>query len=899
MSEVLTNSQIIEQLLKCDLSEYENLASLLTMAKEVLDEDRELSKATAKKVRNLAIKQISKNESFYGLYNAALLFLAQSHMDFDAYLLFTERNRDPEDQYYLPRRKKLYGLVKKMQKLLDDELDILSISMPPGTGKALSENSKVLTPTGWKRMGDIKIGDSVISGTGKETTVLGVYPQGKKPCYEVVFDDGSKAVCSDDHLWKVQTKDDRNKKRHGENGRYRVIELSEMIGHLRVKGDRRKNYSVDYVPKIEFREQELKIDPYLLGVILGDGGISGDGIVITLPDDEIRERISAILPDGYLLRHKSRYDWRVTSDGERNKLKKCLEEYGLTGHKSIEKFIPKDYLYASYEHRLELLRGLLDTDGCASDFGYIEYLSSSPRLATDVVELVHSLGGYASICKKKNTGYQNADGEFIKFHDTYRIIIQFSANQPNPFWLSRKRNAYNPKRDELKRFIAEINYVGDEECWCIYVDDPCHLYITDDYIITHNTTLGEFFISFVMGHYPNTPNLMSSHSGYMTRMFYDAVLNIVCSNEYCWSEVFPDVKFESNNAKEETINLDRWQPFKTLTCRSIRGSLTGVTRCEGFLYVDDLVSGIEEALSLDRLDKLYGEYTTDLKSRKKKKAKEIHIATRWSVHDVIGRLERRYENNPRAEFIAVPDIDPNTGESNFDYDYDVGFSVEYFKDMEMSMDDVSYRCLYKSAPIEREGILYHPSDLLRYLDGLPDTEPDSVLAVCDTKDTGTDSNALLVFYQYGDKYYLEDCVFSNIDPGTLDELNSDMLVKHHVHQCRFESNKEGSRTANEVERLVKEKGGKCHITKKYTTQNKITKIITRSSWVKEHVYFKDITEYDPKSDYGKMMAELCTYTQLGTNTHDDAPDALAMFADFVDSLLGGQAEVMKRSDLGF
>ena len=138
-----------------------------------------------------------------------------------------------------------------------------------------------------------------------------------------------------------------------------------------------------------------------------------------------------------------------------------------------------------------------------------------------------------------------------------------------------------------------------------------------------------------MGHYPNTPNLMSSHSGFMTRMFYDAVLNIITSNEYCWSDVFPDIVFEGNNAKEETINLGRWQPFKTLTCRPIRGSLTGVTRCEGFLYVDDLVSGIEEALSIDRLDKLYGEYTTDLKSRKKKKAKEIHIATRWSVHDVI------------------------------------------------------------------------------------------------------------------------------------------------------------------------------------------------------------------------------------------------------------------------
>ncbi len=544
----LSNKEIIVRLLKSDLSDYDNLLSLLGMANEVIREDKELSRKLANKVRFLALRLCATGDiKYYDLYNKALLFLAQEHKDFDSYLLYVEKNRDPEDRYYQPRRNKIYWLVQKMQRLIDDELDILSISMPPGTGK---------------------------------------------------------------------------------------------------------------------------------------------------------------------------------------------------------------------------------------------------------------------------------------------------------------------------------------------------------------TTLGEFFISFVMGHYPNTPNLMSSHSGFMTRMFYDAVLNIITSNEYCWSDVFPDIVFEGNNAKEETINLGRWQPFKTLTCRPIRGSLTGVTRCEGFLYVDDLVSGIEEALSIDRLDKLYGEYTTDLKSRKKKKAKEIHIATRWSVHDVIGRLERMYEGNPRAEFIAVPDIDPQTGKSNFDYDYDVGFDEKYFHDMEMSMDDVSYRCLYKNDPIEREGILYHPTELQRYIGGLPDREPDSILAICDTKDTGTDYNFLGVFYQYGDRYYLEDLVFKNIDPGTLDELNSDMLVKHHVQQAQFESNKEGSRTANEVERLVKAKGGRCHITKKYTTQNKETKIIVNSSWVKEHVIFKDITEYEPKSDYGVMMSFLCSYTQLGKNKHDDAPDTLAMFAQFVDALLGGEGQVVKRSDLG-
>ena len=465
--------------------------------------------------------------------------------------------------------------------------------------------------------------------------------------------------------------------------------------------------------------------------------------------------------------------------------------------------------------------------------------------------------------------------------DAYMLYVEKNRDPEEQYYL--------PRRRQLHWLVQKMQRLLDDEIDILSISMPPG---------TGKTTLGEFFMSFVMGHYPNTPNLMSSHSGYMTRMFYDAVLNIIRSKEYCWSDVFPDVAFEGTNAKEETINLGKWQPFKTLTCRPIRASLTGVTRCEGYLYVDDLVSGIEEALSKDRLDKLYGEYTTDLKSRKKKKAKEIHIATRWSVHDVIGRLERQYANTDRAEFIAVPDIDPQTGESNFDYDYDVGFDVKYFKDMELSMDDVSYRCLFKSDPIEREGILYHPEELKRYLGGLPNKEPDAILGICDTKDTGKDYNFLGVFYQYGDRFYLEDLVFKNIDPGTLDTLNSDMLVKHKVQQAQFESNKEGSRTANKVEELVRQKGGRCHITKKYTTQNKETKIIVHSPWVKEHVYFKDASEYDPRSDYAVMMGFLCSYTQLGKNTHDDAPDTLAMFSIFVQELEGGRAEVASRAELG-
>lgn len=415
------------------------------------------------------------------------------------------------------------------------------------------------------------------------------------------------------------------------------------------------------------------------------------------------------------------------------------------------------------------------------------------------------------------------------------------------------------------------------------------------------TTLGEMFLSGYMGWFPDLCNLFSSHSGHVTRMVYEVESNILGVGlkqgqipEYAWREIFPNVTIESVNAKEEEINLGKFKPFKTLTCRALGASQTGVTRCEGILYCDDLCSGIEMALSKVRLDKLWTMYSTDLKTRKKKgkkgrTCKELHIATRWSVWDVIGRLKNIYQHNDRCRFISVPDIDPDTGESNFEYDYGVGFDVAYFEDIQKSLDEVTYKCLYKNEPVEREGLLFHP-DILRRYDNLPcenDGEikmPDAIMAFCDTKDKGTDYNALGVFYQYGQDYYLVDVVFRSIDPLLLDDLNSQCLVKHNVQIAEFESNKEGSRTADKIQEKVNEMGGNTVIQKKYSTVNKETRIIVNSPWVVGHVLFPfpespDYPDgYKANSEMGQFMSYLCAFSQLGNNPHDDAPDMVTMLA---------------------
>ena len=449
--------------------------------------------------------------------------------------------------------------------------------------------------------------------------------------------------------------------------------------------------------------------------------------------------------------------------------------------------------------------------------------------------------------------------------DSYLIHLERKREEPERFYL--------PKKEQLNKhgLIQAMQDLEDDKLDLLSISMPPG---------TQKTTLEKFFCSWIIGKYPKDYSLFFSHSGDITEMFYKGVLDITTNyNEYTWNEIFPEVKLQATNAKAETINFDKYKPYANIQCTSVGSKNAGKVRCNRYLYCDDLIGGIEEALNKNILDKLWRIYGTDARQRKlNEQVKEIHIATRWSVHDVIGRLQRMYEGNPRVKFIAVPDIDPVTGESNFNYKYN-GMSVAFFHDQELGMDEVSYKCLYKNEPIEREGLLYHDDDFERYYE-LPDREPDAILGICDTKDRGTDFCFLPIFYQYGDKYYWEDCAYDNGAIEIVDELCASVIIKHNPHSVQFESNSAGGRTADAINEKIK---GKCRtrITKKFTTQNKETKIIVNSGWVKEHVLIKDKSMYTPKSPYGKAVAALMSYTVAGKNPTDDVPDGMGMFAEYV------------------
>ena len=446
-----------------------------------------------------------------------------------------------------------------------------------------------------------------------------------------------------------------------------------------------------------------------------------------------------------------------------------------------------------------------------------------------------------------------------------------------------KKRFYMPRRKVLLPVVHTLQDLMDDKLDLVTISMPPG---------TGKSTLGIFLLSWIMGRWPDSPNLALAHSGLLTRSFYDGVSQIIQDPEYLWKDVFPNAPFHSTNAKEETIDLVKPHRFSTLTCRAIGASLTGATRCEKLLYADDLVSGIEEAMNRERLDKLWLSYTNDLKSRKKDGAKELHIATRWSVHDPIGRLEQEYGDSDRARFIVLPALDEN-GESNFNYAYGVGFSKEYFEDMMKNLDDASFRALFMNQPIEREGLLYSETELRRYFE-LPEGEPDAIISICDTKDKGTDYGFLPVAYQYGQDYYIEDCVCDNSAPGVVESRFVSVLLKNKVQLSRFESNSAGGKVAEKVQKELKEKGGRTHITTKYTTSNKETKIIVNSPWVKEHCLFKDDTMYHRNSDYGRMMWFLTSYSMMGKNKHDDVPDGLAMLAEYAQSFEGAKVTVFRR-----
>ena len=351
-----------------------------------------------------------------------------------------------------------------------------AIFLDTGLGKALPVDTKIMTPSGYRQMGDLRIGDRVVGADGKATNVTGVFPQGIRPAYAVTFSDGVSVICDGDHLWSVRTKAHKHR-----NESYRPMTTKQIMANGLVSQEGWK-WFIPMADPIEFDEHELPLDPYLLGVILGDGGLTISTPTLSSADEEIIETVAKLLPGGVKLIKAGGYDWRLSTgkrNGRRsnpNLLTHELRKLGLMGKKSEGKFIPEIYKFAGIESRIRLLQGLMDTDGYASPDGNVNYCTVSKQLAEDMAFLVQSLGGRTPIRTKKTSG---------------QLAYQMSLCLPNkivPFSLSRKLSIYKPRTKYFPtRAITAIESRGEYDMVCISVDAEDCLYVIEHAIVTHNT----------------------------------------------------------------------------------------------------------------------------------------------------------------------------------------------------------------------------------------------------------------------------------------------------------------------------------------------------------------------------------------------------------------------------
>ena len=831
-----------------------------------------------RELRNLLTYGISLRENvgdLFDVYKKSLLFDAPHYLD--PYLLYLELKRDPERRFYQPRRSVLKPVVDALQALADDELDELFLSMPPRVGKLLADDTPVLTAEGWKKHGDLQVGDTVFNEKGESVKVLAVHPKHHTE-YTVTFTDHTSVKCHGNHEWVVF--DRRFMKT-------RVLETKEMYGHLengpKEGRGHRYNFMLPLKAPIEGNEKELPVPPYTFGAWLGDGTNTLPRITIDKNDTAI---IDAIMAEGY--GHTHVY-WHKTTGVPSyefgNPLRQALHKIGLCMYKrTVQKYIPDEYFTASKAQRLELLAGLLDTDGTLRrSEGRYNYCTCDDTLKDGVVTLISTFGWRANVrLMPPHTSSFGIVGKKPCW------VISFNPDIEIPCRLERKHLSELKKRRRVA--IASIEKSEPERGNCITVEGGTYL-VGETLQPTHNSSLMIFFMSWLLGRRPENPNLYCSYTDVITRAFYSGVLEILQDKDtYSWHDVFPTAKLVQTNAADETLNIDRRKHYPSLTCRSIDGTINGACDAQdGVIIADDLVSGIEEALSKDRLISKWGKVDNNLIPRGKGKTKYLWIGTRWSVLDPAAvRLnvlstDEKYAGY-RYKVINLPALNEND-ESNFDYPYGVGFDTLYYHrrraSFERNNDIASWDAQYMGEPIEREGTLFLPADFRYYNGELPDEEPDRVVLALDPAYGGGDFCAGAICCQYDDELYIPDVIYDDNDKTITLKLIVNAVRRYGINAIQIEANKSTMGYKDELERLLKEEGLKVNLTTKTAppTTSKAARIFDKAPDIRECCVFLESGKR-PRH-YDAYMQNVYGFKVFAKNKHDDAPDSLAMLIDMV------------------
>ena len=470
----------------------------------------------------------------------------------------------------------------------------------------------------------------------------------------------------------------------------------------------------------------------------------------------------------------------------------------------------------------------------------------------------------------------------LHFEAPYRFesfLLYMEKNRPF------KKKFYAPRAKTLKVVVDDLQDLEDGLIEFYGLSMPPRV---------GKSTICIFFYAWVIGKRPDSHNAMSGHSGILADGFFTEILNLTTSKEYTFSEIFPNVKKESQHSDKNEVNFNTPDRFPTLTCRGIDGTWTGEVDIsdDGYLYVDDLVRDRKESLSPRRLEGRYQDYLNVLVDRKNDGSKELMVGTRWNVIDPLGRVEKQNKNNPKYRFRKIPALNEK-GESNFDYPVK-GFSTKYYQEIKARLDKNEWEAKYMQRPFVREGLLF-PADSLRYYNGvLPDGDY-RVVSACDVAWGGGDSLSQPIGYEYSNgDVYIPDWVFNKGKKEETIPIVVGKIIGEKIRQIQFEANNGGDMYCQYVSEKLEAQNYKCSCTYKKAPGNmeKLSKIIAYSGdIIKRFIFLEPELQ---SQEYSDAMDELNMFVQIGNNDHDDAADGLTQLAMALDGEMYAKCEAFDR-----
>ena len=858
---------------------------LFSLCREWEGSDFKAAHARNKELQRLSISALQASSAkeadfYYGMYRKTLLFDAPH--EFDSFLLYMELDRAADKRFYQPRRHYLRTIVQGYQDIIDGNLRLLTVSLPKRGGKQVSDDTPVLTRHGWKNHGNLTVGDEVVAPGGEFVKVLQVHPPYQEDCL-VTFSNGERIHCHENHEWLVYDKC---------RGSERIMETHEI--------EARKLYVQDGVGGARYpiqlpkrkalvgERKVLPVQPYTLGAWLGDGSNQKGCVTHPSKDQCI---IAGIEEDGYTLGSRHVHPTTGVITQYVMGLRTSLRSLGMCYYnKRTPKQVPEQYLTASYEQRLMLLAGLIDTDGTKLVGHRYGYSTTDAALKDSVMKLISTFGwecrAHVREAKLSSSGIQGRLPVWtIHFVPTVKI----------PCRVERKRGI--PTQLQRKISVRSVERVTPKVGRCITVEGGLYC-IGHSMLPTHNSQLGINFVNMLSGRNPDRSSLMEGTGDDLVKSFHNGCLEyLLTPNEYSFYDVFPEAKLVQTNADTKIINLKSKSRFPTVMCRSIDSRQVGLSEASNVLYLDDCVEGREEAKNRQRLDSKWETISGDIMGRAIEGTPMVFTGTRYSLYDPIGRVQDEAQKQGWAwRAIEIPALDPVTDESNYEYEREGKkvFTTGYFREQREMLSAEQFESEFQQQPFEAKGLLFD-KDKLNYFYELPvDLAPDAILCVADTAEKGSDSVSMPVAAVYGTDVYIVDVVFDNSSPDITKPQCAKVIMNHKATSGTFESNNAGEYYARDVAAILKEHNYPFNMRTKRTISNKQTRIELASDGIIKRFFFKHPSTYERGCQYWDFMRELTTYTRTGKVPHDDAPDSLSLLENQLRSLVGNKPEIISR-----